>query len=98
MSSTDSGLTTRQRIAVLLHEMVCEFTSGSTPNDDLKTLVQDSDYWLSRTDQVLATVAAVDMTEIERIGGVKNGHNPDIAYALHILELNDLIKYPTNGR
>lgn len=33
----------------------------------------------------------IDMEEIERIGGIKNGHNPDIATAIRILELNGLL-------
>lgn len=33
----------------------------------------------------------INMKEIERIGGVKGGHNPDITHALHILELNELL-------
>lgn len=37
--------------------------------------------------------AVVDLREIRRIGGVKHGHNPDIAAALHILETNGLIEY-----
>ena len=33
----------------------------------------------------------IDTKEIQRIGGVQNGRNPDIAHALRILELNDLL-------
>lgn len=33
----------------------------------------------------------IDMKEIERIGGVRNGHNRDIAHALRILSDNDLL-------
>lgn len=38
-----------------------------------------------------ARTATVDMGEIARIGGREL--NPDIAAALHILEINGLIKY-----
>lgn len=41
--------------------------------------------------------ALVNMREIKRIGGVKGHHNPDIAAALHTLELNGLIDYGQVG-
>jgi hypothetical protein len=41
--------------------------------------------------------AIVNLREIERIGGVSHGHNPDIAHALRILELNNLIEYGDVG-
>lgn len=41
--------------------------------------------------------AIVNLREIERIGGVVLGHNPDIAHALRILETNDLIEYGDVG-
>jgi hypothetical protein len=41
--------------------------------------------------------AIVNLREIERIGGVARGHNPDIAHALRILETNDLIEYGEVG-
>jgi len=41
--------------------------------------------------------AIVNLREIERIGGVGVGHNPDIAHALRVLELNDLIEYGEVG-
>lgn len=41
--------------------------------------------------------AIVNLREIERIGGIAHGHNPDIAHALRILETNDLIEYGEVG-
>ena len=41
--------------------------------------------------------AIVNLREIERIGGIAHGHNPDIAYALRILETNGLIEYGNVG-
>jgi len=41
--------------------------------------------------------AIVNLREIERIGGVAMGHNPDIAHALRILETNGLIEYGEVG-
>lgn len=41
--------------------------------------------------------AIINLREIERIGGIAHGHNPDIAHALRILEINDLIEYGNLG-
>jgi hypothetical protein len=37
--------------------------------------------------------AVINLGEIERVGGIKGGHNPDIAHAIRILETNGLIEY-----
>lgn len=52
---------------------------------------------LDRNTNKRGKYAIVNLREIERIGGVAHGHNPDIAQALRILETNDLIEYGEVG-
>jgi hypothetical protein len=52
---------------------------------------------LDRNTNKRGKYAIVNLREIERIGGVALGNNPDIAHALRILETNDLIEYGEVG-